>query len=463
MAHPSHTLQSRPSAPCLQEGLDRAGSAVALLWQPNAAPWTPEVVEPEYAGWRVEQRAWHDGVTILDLSHHMADTFFEGPDITQLLSEVSANNYENFAVGQAKQFIPVAYDGNIITDGILLREAPERYVLSGGARAQNWVKYHTEKGGYDVKFDTDPPSAVRGDRPPRLFRFQIQGPHAAELIEHVFGGPLPETPFFRSTLVTLGGRSFRALRHGMAGQAGFEFIGAWADAGFVKDAFWSAGERLGIVHVGALAYPTASLESGWIPQPMPAIYTDPGLEDYRRYLSLNSFEGRNPLHGTYYSDDIEDYYVSPYELGYGRSISFNHDFIGRDALLRAREEITRTKVTLVLRADDLELIPADDAARASRNDPSFLLSYGKYRVEHAGRLVGMTGYAGSVDPAGTVLALALVENSSATPGTEVEVVWGEHPGPGRPAGVDLGFARLRATVAPAPFDEHARTTYRLDR
>ena len=49
-------------APSLQDGIDQAGSPMRLLWQVNPAPWNPEGVEPEYAGWRREQAAWQDGV-----------------------------------------------------------------------------------------------------------------------------------------------------------------------------------------------------------------------------------------------------------------------------------------------------------------------------------------------------------------------------------------------------------------
>jgi hypothetical protein len=35
----------------------------------------------------------------------------------------------------------------------------------------NWVKYHGEKGGYDVAFSADPSSAFRGGADPRLFRY----------------------------------------------------------------------------------------------------------------------------------------------------------------------------------------------------------------------------------------------------------------------------------------------------
>jgi len=443
------------AAPSLQDGIDKAGSPVQLLWKPNADPWTPEVVKPEYAGWRQEQTAWHEGVSISDLSHHMYDTFLEGPDATKLLAAISANNYEKFAIGQAKQFIPVNRDGNIITDGILLREAEQKYTLSGIPAAQHWVTYHAERGGYDVTHSTDPSSAYRqGGGAPKLFRFQIQGPLAVQLVESVFGGPLPTTKFFHSTPVTLDGRGFRALRHGMAGQAGYEFIGDGADGEYVKEALLKAGEPLGLVHVGAFAYTTASVESGWIPSPTPAVYTDPELLDYRGYLPLYGIEGQRPLHGSFFSTDIEDYYCTPYELGYGRLINLSHDFIGRDALEKAKENVRRTKVTLVFNDDDVHSVLGDD--------PGFVLSYARNRVEAGSALVGSTYHTASLEPYASVLALSLVDREHAEPGTEVTVVWGEHPGPGTEAGAVDGFPRIRATVQPAPYNEYARTQYRSD-
>jgi hypothetical protein len=38
--------------------------------------------------------------------------------------------------------------------------------------------------------------------------------------------------------------------------------------------------------VGAWAYASASVESGWIPSPIPAIYTDLDLAGYRSWLPL---------------------------------------------------------------------------------------------------------------------------------------------------------------------------------
>ena len=119
------------TGPSLQDGIDRAGSAVDLLWKPGAPPWSVPVIAPEYAGWAEEQEAWRSGVALFDLSYHMFDTVFRGPDTTRLLRDISANDYDRFAVGQAKQFIPVAHDGNIVVDGILLRGSEDVYTLSG--------------------------------------------------------------------------------------------------------------------------------------------------------------------------------------------------------------------------------------------------------------------------------------------------------------------------------------------
>jgi glycine cleavage system aminomethyltransferase T len=439
------------ASPSLQDGIDKAGSAVKLLWKPNAQPFKVPVVAPEFVGWREEQGAWHHGPTLSDLSHHMFDTFIEGADSTRLLRSVSANDYETFAVGQAKQFIPVNRAGKIITDGILMRDDVNRYTLSGVPAAQNWVKFHGEKGGYDVRCTTDPDSGFRKGGNPALFRFQVQGPRALELVERVFGGPLPKTKFFHSTPATLSGKTFRALRHGMMGQAGYEFIGAYEDGEFVKDALLKAGKEFGLVCIGGLAYATNGIESGWIPTPTPGIYLAPELAEYRRWLSLFSFEGQKPLHGTFVSENIEDYYVSPYELGYGKSIAFNHDFIGREALEKNQHAIQRSKVTLVFNPDDVRNVFGPE--------PPYTLSYARYRVESGAQLAGLTFYSAFIHPEGTILGLALLSPQFATPGTEVIVQWGEHPGPGSAGGAG-NLHRFRATVQPAPYNEYARTQYR---
>lgn len=435
----------------LQQAIDEAGSPMNLVWKPHAKAWEVPVIAPEYVGWREEQAAWRDGVAISDLSHHMWDLWIEGPGALRLLKDYSANNYENFVVGQAKQFVPVTARGLLVTDGILMRDGEERFNLSGVPASQTWIRYHGEIGKYDVEMRVDPDSGLRRQGEPIVFRYQIQGPRAMMLVEKLFGGPLPMTKFFHSTPVQLGRRSFRAFRHGMAGMPGYEFIGDWKDAAFVKEAILRVGEEFGLVHVGGKAYYTNGIESGWVPTPTPAVFTDYDLKPYREWLSVFSYEGQKPLHGSFYSDDIADYYVSPFELGYGKSISFNHDYCGREALEKAKAAPRRHKRTLVF--DDA------DAARVFGN-PEYFNTYGRYRLEAGGSLVGMSFQTGLIGPLNKILSLALVDEAHAEIGTQIDFVWGEHPGPGNDPNGDFGFQRLRATIAPSPYNEHAREEYR---
>lgn len=439
------------TTPTLQDGIDRAGSPMKLLWKPDPPVQAVPVVAPEFEGWAKEQHAYEDGVILYDLCHHMNDLFLEGPDTMRLLKAVSANDYETFAIGQAKQFVPVTEHGHLITDGILMRMDEDRFILSGVPASQTWVRYHAERGGYDVRYTANADSGTRKEGSPALFRYQVQGPKAMEVVERALGATPPKVKFFHSEEVTIAGRTLRAFRHGMAGQPGFELMGDWQDNDAVKQALLDAGEPSGMVQVGGLAYYTNGIESGWIPTPTPGIYTDPALEDYRRFVSLFSYEGQKPIHGSFYSDDIADYYVSPYELGYGRSIAFNHDFIGREALEKAKDDYRRTRVTFVFDPEDVKTV---------LGDPGYLLRYPRDRVEIDGEMVGLAMYTANFPDRGTILSLGLIDKRHAAPGTKVEIVWGEHPGPGAPADAHRDMPRIRATVQPSPYDTFARSGYR---
>ena len=46
------------------------------------------------------------------------------------------------------------------------------------------------------------------------------------------------------------------------------------------------------------------------------------------------YEGSASIGGSFSSASIEDYYFTPWDLGYGSYVKFDHDFIGREALER---------------------------------------------------------------------------------------------------------------------------------
>src|SRR5689334_17598127 len=139
----------------------------------------------------------------------------------------------------------------------------------------------------------------------------------------------------------------------MSGVPGLELFGPAAEGDDVKAALVAAGEEFGLVQVGSRVYATNTLESGWIPCPLPAIYTGEKLKAYREWLPATGYEGTGSLGGSFYSSNIEDYYLTPYEIGYGPIVKFDHDFIGREALEKMADHQTRTKVTLAWHGDDV--------------------------------------------------------------------------------------------------------------
>ena len=119
---------------------------------------------------------------------------------------------------------------------------------------------------------------------------------------------------------------------------------------------------------GSRAYSSNTLESGWIPSPLPAIYSSEAERAYREWLPADSYEAINALAGSFVSDDIEDYYLSPWELGYGSFVKFDHDFIGREALEQVDVETQRKKVTLAWNGEDVAKIQAPILAHYAAND-----------------------------------------------------------------------------------------------
>ena len=238
-------------------------------------------------------------------------------------------------------------DGYLIGDGILYSVAPEELVLVGRAAGHNWVRFCAETGGWDVSVEADEIFSHNPAGRRTVYRYQVEGPHAPALVERLTGAPLPEAPWSHIFPVTIAGHHVWAQRHTMAGNPGCEFFGPWDEGPAVKEAILEAGAAFDLRRVGSLAYFTNALELGWIPRPVPAIFTADELRPFREWLPATSSEATWGLGGSFYSPDIQDYYFTPRELGYGNVVKFDHDFVGREALERTAGDDHRRKVTLV--------------------------------------------------------------------------------------------------------------------
>ena len=173
------------------------------------------------------------------------------------------------------------------------------------------------------------------------------------VLEKALGHEPADLKFFNMRTETIAGKEVMALRHGMAGQPGWELFGPVEDHDAVHEALVEAGEEFDMKLVGGRAYGSNAIESGWIPSPLPAVYTGDALSDYREWLPATATRRPPRWAAASCSSDIEDYYFTPWDLGYGHLVKFDHDFIGREALEAKADQPHRTKVTLVLDDEDV--------------------------------------------------------------------------------------------------------------
>jgi syringate O-demethylase len=423
-------------------------------------------VPPEFTNWRDEQEAWQKTCVLFTLSYHMTELTVEGPDAVKLLSRLGINTFKNLAPDRAKQFVPCSHDGYAIGDVIMYQMAENRFNLVGRIPALNWIRFQAETERYDVKLELDERSAVRPDPfNRRHYRFQIQGPTAMKVIAKALGKEPPQIKFFHTCEMTIAGKQVNALRHGMVGQPGFELFGPYAEGEAVRNALVKAGEEFGLRQVGGRAYSSNTLESGWIPSPLPAIYSGEKMKPYRQWLSADSYEAKASIGGSFVSKKIEDYYLTPWDLGYGTFIDFEHEFIGREALQRMAAGPHRRKVTLVLdnrdvlRAIGSQLEPGERAKFIEF--PSAVYSMHPYdQVVAGGRTVGISTWIGYSANERRMLTIAVLDAQYAKPGTQVTFIWGEeHGGTSKPAVERHRQMEIGATVAPVPYVEAVRKTY----
>jgi vanillate/3-O-methylgallate O-demethylase len=451
------------SSPSL-ESLLQSTSPVDLARNSQIGPYVYPKVPAEFSNWRDEQHAWRETCCVFDQSHHMTDLTIKGPDALKLLSALGVNSFGTFAVNKAKQFVACNADGYVIGDAILFYLEDERLSLVGRPSAHNWVQYHGETGGYDVSFERDERSAVNPTGR-KLYRYQVQGPDALKVLEKLTGGALPEIKFFNMGEITIAGHKVRALHHGMSGVPGLELFGPWAEGEEITAAIVEAGAEFGLRQVGSRVYATNTLESGWIPCPLPAVFTGEQMKAYREWLPANGYEGTGSLGGSFYSDDISDYYLTPWDLGYGPFVKFDHDFTGREALEKMGDP-KRKKVTLAWHGEDVAramgtMFQKEDRAKYIDLPLSNYSTWPNDKVLADGRMVGVSTFSGYSSNESSMLSLAIVDVEQSEPGTEVTLVWGEEGGGSAKPVVERHVqTEIRATVSPVPYAEVVRRSYR---
>lgn len=417
---------------------------------------TPEgrTIPPEFTNWLDEQLSWKETCYIGDWSF-MPDLHVEGPDAIKLFSDLTVNSFENFEVGKVKHAVQCNKDGKVIGDGILYRIAEDKVHTQHLAA---WPMFNAKRRNYQVTAEIHD-----------SFIYQVQGPNSLPIMERLTTAPLRDIGFMNVREIEINGLDVIIIRQGMSGEIGFELQGPQEYGDDVWNAVLEAGKDYGIRQLGRRTHMINHLEMCFATRGhhyLPAIYGD-DMKAYRKWLDADdAAEAKFSISGSFEGKNISDWYRSPVELGWGRNIKFDHDFVGRDALEKEVENPRRTTVTLEW--DDQDVIDVYASLFRRGEHYKFMeVPYQKYRSIEAdkvlkdGKEVGVSTGRGYSYYFKKMISLCTVEMEYSEPGTEVTIVWGEGGNPPNSKIESHSQKEIKATVAPAPYKkDHRRSDLR---
>jgi 4-methylaminobutanoate oxidase (formaldehyde-forming) len=257
-------------------------------------------------GAEVEQA--HSSAAIFDQSS-FGKIEVEGPDAEKFLDRICANDLTR-APGRAIYTGMLNARGGYESDVTVLRIREDLYRIYTGSAAirrdMGWLRRHLDGERLELRDVTETFATIG-----------LMGPEAARIIHEVGAGNLNDLGYFRLDESEISGAHLRAVRLSYVGEAGWEITCKAGNAGRIYDALFEAGARPSGLH----AQTAMRIEKG---------YRAMGHE----------------LDGD----------VTPLEAGLEFAVAWDSEFIGRDAVLRRRDEGIRTRVATVL-LDDADAVP----------------------------------------------------------------------------------------------------------
>ncbi len=249
----------------------------------------------QYSGIIEEHRAVRERCGLFDVSH-MGEIVIKGEKALEMVQKIITNNAARLADGQIL-YSPMCYsDGGIVDDLLVYRIGAGNYLLVVNAanteKDWDWIKKN-RIGNIEME-------NVSAD----YAQLALQGPNSLDLLAELTDVDLENMKYYWFSTGEVAGVEALVSRTGYTGELGYEI---YVDPDGVKD-IWdelmARGEKYGLEPVGLGARDTLRLEKGMC------------------------------LYGNDITKDTH-----PLEAGLGWTVDFNKkDFIGKEALLKAKEE-----------------------------------------------------------------------------------------------------------------------------
>ena len=315
-----------------------------------------------YSSIRDEHLTVRRRVGLFDVSH-MGNIWIHGKDDVELLSIATVEDARRIDVGMGQYTVILREDGTIIDDVIFLHLEDGFMMVPNAGRDEvvaDWLRKVRDEHGLDVEVENLSREFVI---------LAIQGPKSRETLQKISSIDLSQLKLFSCLRGDFAGIECIVSRTGYTGELGYELqVEADKDVFHLFRSILEAGKDYGIKPIGLGARDSLRLEKCFI-------------------LACNEFEGGR----------------SPLEANLGFLINWDHDFIGKDALLRQKEEGVKEKLTYLRCVD--KGIPRHG-----------------YDVEKDGKRIGRVSSGGLSPCLGVGIAMAYVNTEYRKVGDVVDII-----------------------------------------
>ena len=313
----------------------------------------------QYAGVIDEHLAVRSRAGLFDVSH-MGEIEIRGPGAEDFCQQIASNNIARITVSQAQYNLLLNDGGGAVDDVIFYRLAPDHFMVCVNAanteKDFRWMREHAA-GGVQIENASE-----------RYAQLALQGPASEKILQRLTDLPLPGVKSFAFVPGQVAGAPCLVARTGYTGEDGFELYCGPEDAVRLWNALLDGGAPDGLVPAGLGARDTLRLEKAY------------------------------PLYG----HELDDT-TTPLEAGLEWTTKFSkNSFIGRDALLRQKQEGIKRKLV------GLELLEPG-IARA------------EYPLVKAGRGIGRVTSGTKSPTLGKSIALGYVAVEESEAGNIIEV------------------------------------------
>jgi len=381
----------------------------------------------------VEEMAYYDGCSL----HVGLNPFnvykVHGNDYLKLLTCCTVNTFRTFPIGKARHVIFCDNGGKVLVDGICIRTGEEDY-LAFNLVDPNFLNMQM---GNPFKFECE-------NLRENYAVIQLCGIHSLEVVEHVCRQDLHDLRFMYSCKAKIDGKAVRILRTGMAGTLAYEIHTTAADAPYVYQKLLDLDKKYGVQEIGRICYVNQHCEGSI-------------FQLAEHYNIRFEMEGDKFILSGSLPRECELQYHSPYDCGWGNLVRFDHDFMGKEALLAESQRHHNTAVHLIWNKEDILKVQAAVMDPEKRVD--YMDMVGDYdfknncstihmdAVYDGEKLIGASSDRMLSAKTREMISICTIDEDYAVEGKAVEVLWG-NPGTCQ--------MRIRAKVTLFPYIKEDR-------